>query len=112
MTPLLLRFEFRILPDLEDQCLSLVSLFLFRARSVLQELITETSSLSLFKPAMSLCLNPDCLYNNNYTDKFCQKCCFQLLLKDRYRAIKLIGQGGFGKTFQAIDRINLLNLIV
>ena len=52
---------------------------------------------------MSLCLNPDCLYNNDPTDKFCQKCCFQLLLKDRYRAIKLIGQGGFGKTFQAID---------
>ncbi|TRU31461.1 MAG: protein kinase [Microcystis aeruginosa Ma_MB_F_20061100_S20] len=52
---------------------------------------------------MSLCLNPDCLYNNNPTDKFCQKCRFQLLLKDRYRAIKLIGQGGFGKTFQAID---------
>lgn len=52
---------------------------------------------------MSLCLNPDCLHNNNSTDRFCQKCRFQLLLKDRYRAIKLIGQGGFGKTFQAID---------
>jgi serine/threonine protein kinase len=52
---------------------------------------------------MSLCLNPDCLYHNDPTDKFCQRCRFQLLLKDRYRAIKLIGQGGFGKTFQAID---------
>ncbi|WP_353853475.1 4-Cys prefix domain-containing protein, partial [Microcystis sp. M53598_WE2] len=40
---------------------------------------------------MSLCLNPDCLYNNDPTDKFCQKCRFQLLIKDRYRAIKLIG---------------------
>ncbi|WP_149976732.1 serine/threonine-protein kinase [Microcystis aeruginosa] len=52
---------------------------------------------------MSLCLNPDCLHNNAPTDKFCQKCRFQLLLRERYRAIKLIGQGGFGKTFQAID---------
>ncbi len=41
---------------------------------------------------MSLCLNPDCLYNNDPTDKFCQKCRFQLLIKDRYRAIKLIGK--------------------
>jgi hypothetical protein len=41
MTPLLLQFEFRILPDLEYQGLSLVSLFLFRALSVLQELITD-----------------------------------------------------------------------
>jgi serine/threonine protein kinase len=71
--------------------------------SVVGLLLTEISSLSLFKPAMSLCLNPDCLHNNDPTDKFCQKCRFQLLLKDRYRAIKLIGQGGFGKTFQAID---------
>jgi hypothetical protein len=38
---LLLRFEFRILPDLEYQGLSLVSLFLFRALCVLQELITD-----------------------------------------------------------------------
>ena len=71
--------------------------------SVISLLLTETSSLSLFELTMSLCLNPDCLYNNDPTDKFCQKCRFQLLLKDRYRAIKLIGQGGFGKTFQAID---------
>lgn len=52
---------------------------------------------------MSLCLNPDCLHKNALKDNFCQKCRFQLLLRERYRAIKLIGQGGFGKTFQAID---------
>jgi serine/threonine protein kinase len=52
---------------------------------------------------MNLCLNPDCLHKNDPTAKFCQKCRFQLSLKDRYRAVKLIGQGGFGKTFQAID---------
>ncbi|HEY9646808.1 MAG TPA: serine/threonine protein kinase, partial [Chroococcidiopsis sp.] len=34
---------------------------------------------------------------------FCQQCGKRLLLGDRYRAIKLIGQGGFGKTFLAVD---------
>jgi hypothetical protein len=52
---------------------------------------------------MSLCLNPDCLHKNAPTDKFCQKCCSKLLLRERYRSLKLIGQGGFGKTFQAVD---------
>lgn len=52
---------------------------------------------------MSLCLNPDCSQKNAPTDKFCQKCRSKLILRERYRAIKLIGQGGFGKTFQAVD---------
>jgi serine/threonine protein kinase len=52
---------------------------------------------------MSLCLNPDCSHKNPLTDKFCQKCRSKLVLRERYRAIKLIGQGGFGKTFQAVD---------
>ena len=52
---------------------------------------------------MSFCLNPDCLHKNAPTDKFCQKCRSGLVLRQRYRAIKLIGQGGFGKTFQAVD---------
>ncbi|MFM7907672.1 MAG: GUN4 domain-containing protein [Microcystis sp.] len=53
--------------------------------------------------SLSLCLNPDCSHKNTPTDKFCHKCGSQLLLRERYRALKLIGQGGFGKTFQAID---------
>ncbi|MEG3438141.1 serine/threonine-protein kinase [Pannus brasiliensis CCIBt3594] len=52
---------------------------------------------------MSLCLNPDCSHKNAPADKFCQKCRSKLVLRERYRAIKLIGQGGFGKTFQAVD---------
>ncbi|MEP6487304.1 serine/threonine-protein kinase [Microcoleus vaginatus GB2-A3] len=53
---------------------------------------------------MSQCLNPDCLFQNpsGYT-KFCQKCGNKLLLGDRYGAQKIIGQGGFGRTFLAID---------
>ncbi|MEG3437797.1 serine/threonine-protein kinase [Pannus brasiliensis CCIBt3594] len=52
---------------------------------------------------MSLCLNPDCSHKNAPADKFCQKCRSKLVLRERYRTIKLIGQGGFGKTFQAVD---------
>jgi len=51
---------------------------------------------------MSQCLNPDCLQTNSKTT-FCQKCGSKLLLKERYRALKILGQGGFGRTFQAID---------
>ena len=52
---------------------------------------------------MSLCLVPDCLSKNATEAKFCQKCGAKLLLQERYRAIKIIGQGGFGKTFLARD---------
>ncbi|MBJ7900289.1 MAG: SUMF1/EgtB/PvdO family nonheme iron enzyme [Cyanobacteria bacterium RI_101] len=52
---------------------------------------------------MSQCLNPDCLAVNPETHRFCQKCGQKLWLKERYRALKLIGQGGFGKTFLAVD---------
>ena len=52
---------------------------------------------------MSQCLNPDCLGINPEHHRFCQQCGKPLLLKDRYQALRLIGQGGFGKTFLAID---------
>ena len=52
---------------------------------------------------MSQCLNTDCLGINTEHHRFCQQCGKPLLLKDRYQALRLIGQGGFGKTFLAID---------
>ncbi|WP_373525511.1 protein kinase [Nostoc sp.] len=53
---------------------------------------------------MSYCLNPGCSKPENPDDvKFCRTCGYKLLLKERYRAIKPIGQGGFGKTFLAVD---------
>jgi serine/threonine protein kinase len=53
---------------------------------------------------MSYCLNPLCPKPQNTNDgKFCLTCGAKLLLKDRYRGIKPIGQGGFGRTFLAID---------
>ncbi|WP_341529736.1 serine/threonine-protein kinase [Nostoc sp. UHCC 0302] len=53
---------------------------------------------------MSYCLNPRCPKPENTDDvKFCLTCGSKLLLKERYRAIKPIGQGGFGRTFLAVD---------
>jgi serine/threonine protein kinase len=53
---------------------------------------------------MSYCLNPRCPKPQNTNDgKFCLSCGSKLLLKERYRAIRPIGQGGFGRTFLAID---------
>jgi WD40 repeat protein len=53
---------------------------------------------------MSYCLNPGCPEPENPDDVHsCQSCSLPLLLKERYRAIKPIGQGGFGKTFLAVD---------
>lgn len=53
---------------------------------------------------MSYCLNPACPHPQNltHTDK-CQACGSPLLLRDRYRIMQALGQGGFGATFLAID---------
>ncbi|MBR8837548.1 MAG: GUN4 domain-containing protein [Stigonema ocellatum SAG 48.90 = DSM 106950] len=58
---------------------------------------------------MSYCLNPNCSRpgSNSVTVKFCTSCGSKLLLAERYRATKQIGQGGFGKTFLAIDEYKL-----
>ncbi len=53
---------------------------------------------------MSYCLNPSCPKpHHTYDGNFCLTCGSKLLLKERYRAIKPIGQGGFGRTFLAVD---------
>ncbi|HLO49933.1 MAG TPA: serine/threonine-protein kinase [Kamptonema sp.] len=53
---------------------------------------------------MSYCLNPSC-YNPQNPDatRFCLTCGTKLLLKERYRAVKPIGRGSFGRTFLAVD---------
>ena len=50
---------------------------------------------------MSLCLA--CGAANPLDTKFCSQCRTKLLIQDRYRALRIIGQGGFGKTFLAQD---------
>lgn len=53
---------------------------------------------------MSYCLNPTCPNPENlaYSER-CQSCGSRLLLRDRYRVLKSLGQGGFGATFIARD---------
>ncbi|WP_199248326.1 serine/threonine-protein kinase [[Phormidium] sp. ETS-05] len=53
---------------------------------------------------MSYCLNPNCLNPENPDGKLvCINCGSKIMLKDRYRPIKLIGVGGMGRNFLASD---------
>ncbi|MBW4494815.1 MAG: serine/threonine protein kinase [Oscillatoria princeps RMCB-10] len=57
---------------------------------------------------MSYCLNPSCPNPQNPEGaRFCQACGCLLPLKERYRAIRPIGEGGFGRTFLAVDEDRL-----
>ena len=57
---------------------------------------------------MSFCLNVTCTKPDQNFQRlnFCQFCGEKLLLNERYRALSLLGQGGFGKTFLAVDEKN------
>ena len=55
---------------------------------------------------MSYCLNPNCQKPENLDSKeVCQACGTKFLLGDRYRSVKLLGSGGMGRTFLAIDEL-------
>ena len=59
---------------------------------------------------MTCCLNPHCQQPQNPDDaEYCQNCAAKLipLLRDRYRVVQPIGQGGFGRTYLAIDEDRL-----
>jgi WD40 repeat protein/tRNA A-37 threonylcarbamoyl transferase component Bud32 len=60
---------------------------------------------------MTCCLNPECQQPQNADDtEFCLSCGAKLIpmLRGRYRVVRPIGQGGFGKTYLAmdVDRLN------
>lgn len=54
---------------------------------------------------MTLCVNPSCNNESNReADRFCRVCGSELLLRSRYRPVRFIGEGGFGRTFLAVDQ--------
>ncbi|MGQ4648196.1 protein kinase domain-containing protein [Lyngbya aestuarii] len=54
---------------------------------------------------MSYCLNSNCPKPQNPEEsKFCLACGTELLLKNRYRALKPRGLGGCSRTFKALDQ--------
>lgn len=53
---------------------------------------------------MSYCVNPECEHPENPESiNFCESCGSGLLLNQRFRPVSLVGTGGFGKTYRAID---------
>ena len=55
---------------------------------------------------MSYCLSPGCPNPENLIDaESCQACGTKLLLRDRYRVLHALGQGGFGATYLARDEV-------
>jgi serine/threonine protein kinase, bacterial len=53
---------------------------------------------------MSYCVNPSCPQPKNPKNaEVCQACSSKLNLRDRYQVLGILGKGGFGATFAAID---------
>lgn len=56
---------------------------------------------------MSYCLNPNCPKpddESNAKRRICSQCGSDLLLQGRYRVTKKMGGGGFGQTFEILDK--------
>ncbi len=55
---------------------------------------------------MSLCINPNCSNPQNpNSNRFCQSCGSDLILLGQYQVVRLLsGKGGFGNTYEALDK--------
>ncbi|QIZ69818.1 serine/threonine-protein kinase [Oxynema aestuarii] len=56
---------------------------------------------------MSHCINPNCPKPTdplNAYNRICRQCGSQLLVQGRYQVVKLLGVGGFGKTYEALEK--------
>lgn len=60
-----------------------------------------------------ICINPHCPKPNDNPDKiiFCLGCGSELLLQGRYKVVKYLGGGGFGKTYEIKERNNNLKVL-
>ncbi|MGC9503138.1 protein kinase domain-containing protein [Baaleninema sp.] len=62
---------------------------------------------------MIFCLNPDCSHPRNSDDAtHCLSCGTRLKLRNRYRPTKPLAQGGFGRTYLAVDEDRLNSFCV
>ena len=70
--------------------------------------ITFQKSVDL-KNKTCYCFHRNCLQPENFVhSQVCQSCGSNLLLRGRYRALQLIGRGGFGRTFKGIDESQII----
>ncbi|MFZ9738717.1 MAG: protein kinase domain-containing protein [Prochlorotrichaceae cyanobacterium] len=52
---------------------------------------------------MTLCIHDPCKHQNPDTAETCQACGKPLRIHNQFRPLNQIGEGGFGRTFRAID---------
>ena len=61
---------------------------------------------------MSICIKPRCFApNNDPNTQFCQSCGSELLLQGRFRVVRELGGGGFGKTYELIDKTGKVKVL-
>lgn len=61
---------------------------------------------------MSLCINPSCASPQNPDDQlFCSSCGSEILLEGRYRVVRMLGEGGFGKTYEVTDLDSVIKVL-
>ncbi|MEO1761002.1 MAG: protein kinase [Cyanobacteria bacterium J06629_18] len=62
---------------------------------------------------MNLCINPNCPKPEDNPDNiiFCLGCGSELLLQGRYKVVRYLGGGGFGKTYEIKERNNQLKVL-